>query len=223
MSDPVRLLDHSVADFARRLASGDPTPGGGSASALSAALGASLVSMVANLTAGRPAARGHEATLQEITQRAASASGERLELVELDAAAYDAVVAARRVIRAGAANGDDDRAHAPTAHGATLHAAIIEATRVPLRIAACAADVLRLAERLAAIGNRHALSDVAVAGDLAWAGLRGGLANVRANLPSLGVADPIHAEIAPQLAELDRLATRGLEPIRAALAEREHA
>lgn len=223
MSDPVRLLDHSVADFARRLASGAPTPGGGSASALSAALGASLVSMVANLSTGRPAAAGHEAALQEITKRAASASRALLDLVELDAAAYDAVVAARRVMRAGGANGDDDRAQAAMMHAATLQAAIIEATRVPLRIAACAADVLRLAERLASIGNRYALSDVAVAGDLAWAGLRGGLANVRANLPALGVADPIHAEIAPQLAELDRLATRGVEPVRAALAERERA
>lgn len=218
MSDPVRLLEHSVADFARRLASGAPTPGGGSASALSAALGASLVSMVGNLSTGRPASAGHEAELHEISQRAAVASRELLDLVELDATAYDAVVAARRAVRAGRADDDDGSALA-----ATLREAVVEATRVPLRIAACAADVLRLAEHLAASGNRHALSDIAVAGDLAWAGLRGGLANVRANLPALGATDPIHAEIAPQLAELDRLATRGVEPVRAALAARESA
>lgn len=104
-----------------------------------------------------------------------------------------------------------------------LRAAVVEATRVPLRIAACAADVLQLAERLATMGNRHALSDVAVGSDLAWAGLRGGLANVRANLPALGSDDPLHAEIAPQLGELDRLATRGAEPVRAALVAREDA
>ena len=214
MSDPLRLLDHSIADFARRLASGDPTPGGGSASALSAALGASLVSMVVQLTAGRPAAAGHEADLGDIERRAATSSRELLHLVELDAAAYDAVVAARRVARKDAAE---------QAHAATLRAVVAEATRVPLRIAACAADVLQLAERLAVIGNRYALSDVAVAADLAWAGLRGGLANVRANLPALASDDPLHAEIAPQLVELDRLATRGVEPVRAALAARESA
>lgn len=218
MSDPVRLLDHSVADFARRLASGDPTPGGGSASALSAALGASLVSMVANLTTGRPAAAGHEAELHDITQGAASAMRELLDLVELDTAAYDAVVAARRAVRTGGADGDEE----PEREG-PLRAAVVEATRVPLRIAACAAEVLRLAERLAAFGNRYALSDIAVAGDLSWAGLRGGLANVRANLPALGGTHPIHAEIAPQLAQLDRLATRGVEPLRAALAARGYA
>jgi formiminotetrahydrofolate cyclodeaminase len=217
MSDPVRLLDHSVTDFARRLGSGDPTPGGGSASALSAALGASLVSMVVQLTAGRPTAAEHETVLGEIEQRAARLSRELLDLVELDAAAYDSVVAARRAARA------DTLGHDAEAHAVALRDATVGATRAPLRIAACAADVLRLAERLAAIGNRHALSDIAVAGDLGWVGLRGGLANVRANLPALAADDPLHAEIAPQLAELDRLAARGVEAIRDALAARGHA
>jgi formiminotetrahydrofolate cyclodeaminase len=54
MTDTPRLLDHTVSQFARRLASSDPTPGGGSAAALCAALGASLVAMVARLNAGRP-------------------------------------------------------------------------------------------------------------------------------------------------------------------------
>ncbi|MEO8510447.1 MAG: cyclodeaminase/cyclohydrolase family protein, partial [Chloroflexota bacterium] len=153
----------------------------------------------------------------EIEQRAATSSRELLDLVELDAAAYGAVVAARRAARA------DDFGIDADARATTLRGAIVEATRVPLRIAACAADVLQLAERLAGIGNRYALSDIAVAGDLACAGLRGGLANVRANLPALDTQDAIHAEIAPQLGELDQLAARGVGPVRAALLARDNA
>lgn len=213
MSDPVRLLDHSVADFARRLASGDPTPGGGSASALSAALGASLVSMVANLTTGRPAYAQHEEELREIILGAATMLSDLLSLVEVDAAAYDAVLRARRLSR----NGE----RTAQARELAIWSTIGEATRVPLRIARRAADVLELAARLARVGNRHALSDVVVAADLAWAGLRGGLANVRANLPALPADDPLHAELGPQIEDLDRLAARGVEPVTAALAARD--
>ncbi|MDP8924785.1 MAG: cyclodeaminase/cyclohydrolase family protein, partial [Chloroflexota bacterium] len=42
-----------VTEYLDRLASGDPTPGGGSAAALAGALAAALVSMVCNLTTGR--------------------------------------------------------------------------------------------------------------------------------------------------------------------------
>ena len=53
------LLDtHSTAGFLDALASAAPTPGGGSAAAVMGAMGAALVSMVANLTIGK---KGYEA------------------------------------------------------------------------------------------------------------------------------------------------------------------
>src|SRR6476646_7630135 len=48
-NDP-SLTELSVADFLDRLASGAPTPGGGSAASLAGALAAALTSMVCNLT-----------------------------------------------------------------------------------------------------------------------------------------------------------------------------
>lgn len=212
MTDSPRLLDLTIADFARQLASGDPTPGGGSAAALSAALGAALVSMVANLTAGRPASAAIEEDLREIALGSSTMLCDLLGLVEVDAAAYDSVVRARRLRR------DDDRA--AQLRAAAMREAVAGATLIPLRMARRAAEVLGLAERLAPIGNRHALSDVAVAADLALAGMRGGLANVRANLPSLPADDALHAEIAPQIAEIDALIARGARAVEASLATR---
>ena len=58
-----RFRDLTIDQFAARLASSDPVPGGGSASAVAAALGASLVTMVASLTTGRPKYVDHEPML----------------------------------------------------------------------------------------------------------------------------------------------------------------
>jgi methenyltetrahydrofolate cyclohydrolase len=91
--------------------------------------------------------------------------------------------------------------------------AIREATRVPTVVAQRAAAVLALAERLAPIGNRHAISDVGVAGALAAAGMRGALANVEINLRSLADDDRLAVDAATTRDKL----TAGLDEREAAL------
>src|SRR6187455_1179233 len=89
----------SVEEYLRRLAGGDPTPGGGSASALAGALGASLVSMVCNLTLGRERYAEFEAEARELQLRA-DALRERLQTgIDEDAAAYDRVIGTYRLPR----------------------------------------------------------------------------------------------------------------------------
>jgi formiminotetrahydrofolate cyclodeaminase len=66
MGDSTQLSDLPVHAFLERLGSSDPVPGGGSAAALAAAMGAALVAMVAELTIGRPAYAEHEATLTHL-------------------------------------------------------------------------------------------------------------------------------------------------------------
>lgn len=187
------LTELRLDAFVDRLSSRAPTPGGGSASALAGATGAGLLHMVLELTAGRPNAPD-ETTLAELRGAAASWQSEMLKLVEVDAVAYDSVVAARRLPR----ETDIER----QAHQVQVAAATREATRVPLEIVRRAASVLELAERVVAIGNRNAISDVGVAALLAAAAARGAALNVRINLPALPDDDPLREE-AP--AELDRL------------------
>jgi formiminotetrahydrofolate cyclodeaminase len=208
MRDSLPLLNGSVAEFARRLSSGDPTPGGGSAAALSGALGASLVAMVANLTLGRPAYAEHEPEVRKILDRAELCRDRLLGLIDRDAAAYAAVIEARRISRA------------EPARELTLTAATAEAIRIPMRIARTAGEVMQLAAGLAAIGNRNALSDVAVAADLARSGVRGGVANVGANLPSLPVDHPLREEVPPVLATIESLVEASGRAVETALAAR---
>ncbi|HEX7173107.1 MAG TPA: cyclodeaminase/cyclohydrolase family protein [Candidatus Limnocylindria bacterium] len=189
-----RLADLSVEELLRRLATDDPVPGGGSASALAGAMAAALVHMVVELTAGRPASADHEGRLTEIRGAAAGLQSELLGLMQADAVAYASVVAARRLPR----ETDRDR----EARRIQLDAAVREATGSPLSIVRRAAEVLVLAEELAPIGNRNAVSDVGVAGLLASAAIRGAAVNVEINLPSLPADDPLRAEARREIDEL---------------------
>ena len=97
MGDPTQLTDLSVQELLERLGSSDPVPGGGSASALAAAMGAALVAMVAELTIGRAEYVEHEETVRHLRFDAIERRAELVSLAQEDATAYDAVVQARRM------------------------------------------------------------------------------------------------------------------------------
>lgn len=195
-----RLTELSVRALLERLATRDPVPGGGSASGLAGSMGAALLSMVVELTTGREGGGADTETLTEIATAAAVWQSELLNLAELDANAYLAVVRARRLPRGT----DRER----EARDVQVAAAVREATRVPLATARAASEVLALAERLAPVGNRNAISDVGVGALLASAAVRGAALNVRINLPSLTGDDELRADaergVAELLEDLDR-------------------
>ncbi len=172
-----RLDDLTLASFLRRLGSADPTPGGGSAAALTGAMGAALVAMVCNLTLGREKFRDVEEEVQTIRDRVDVLRGLLQDGIDADAAAYDRVMAAYRLPRGS----DDERARRSEA----MQAATIGAARVPLAIAADAAEVLELAGQAAPITNANVASDVAVGALLAATAIRGLTVNVEVNLANV--------------------------------------
>lgn len=186
-----RLTEMSVRELVESLATNEPAPGGGSAAALTGAMGAALVQMVVELTVGRPTADGHDAALGQIRSAAAGCQSELLNLAEADAAAYASVIAARRLSRETERERESRRVQ--------VDAATREATRAPLETARRALQVLELAETLAPMGNRNAVSDIGVAGLLAAAALGGAALNVRINLPFLAEDEPLRAEAATQI------------------------
>jgi methenyltetrahydrofolate cyclohydrolase len=180
------LPELSVEAFLTRLASEAPTPGGGSAAALAGAMGAALLHMVVQLTADRPAGAEHHETLTELRGAAAAWQSELLRLAELDASAYEGVIRARRLPRTTERESESRTVQ--------LAAAMREATRVPLEVTRRAGELIGIAERLAPIGNRNAISDVGVGALLAAAAVRGAAQNVRINLPYLPDDDPLRDE-----------------------------
>jgi len=194
----VQLADLTVDDFLDRLASSDPAPGGGSASALAGAMAAGLVGMVAELTAGREQYAEQDAAVREIGAAAAEHRRTLMTLAQDDATAYDGVVRARRLPKETEAD--------QAARSVALRASMLEAARIPMQIASESLDVLQLAERIAPIGNKNAVSDAGVAALLAAGALRGAVLNVRINLPYLAADESMRTEAPAELARLEELA-----------------
>jgi len=196
-----RFRDLSLDAFVDVLASAAPTPGGGAASAVTAALGAGLVAMVASLSRDRPkyaAFADHHA--------AAAAAGRELSdrllaLADEDAAAYDAFGIAMKMPRAT----DEEK----VARSAALRSAARLAADVPLRILAACREVLVASEALAGRSNLKAASDLAVASRLAEAAAHGAAANVRVNLPITddeAFAEEMEGRVGRLLCEVGELA-----------------
>jgi formiminotetrahydrofolate cyclodeaminase len=157
--------------------------------------------MVAELTIGRPDAAADESELSDLRDAAVLRRDELLDLAEADAAAYAAVLAARRMPRESEAE-RELRADA-------MRTTIVTAAEVPLRTARAAAEVLDLARRIAPIGNPNAVSDAGVGAQLAAAAIRGALLNVRINLPYLPAGEPLIETATAAAGELEEAAGDG--------------
>ncbi len=164
----------TLEQFHDELASASPAPGGGSAAAMAGALGAALVAMVARLTIGRKNYQEVNAEFENLLPRADALRAELLQLMVYDADAY------RRVMDAYQLPKDTDAAK--TARADAIQSALQHAANVPLRVAQACAEILEMAQRAAARGNKNAASDAGAGALMAEAGLRAALLNVEINL-----------------------------------------
>jgi methenyltetrahydrofolate cyclohydrolase len=178
------LVEKSVSELLSAFSSSDPTPGGGSASALASAVGASLLMMVAGLPKTRTNAPEERAALQDAAQTVAQLREKLAGAIDTDTHAYDRVVAAYRLPKSSTEE-QASRQHA-------IQAALRAATDVPLDVVRWSAQALEQAAVVAQHGHRAAGSDIGVAVALLVAGGRGALMNVETNLG--GVKDAAYVE-----------------------------
>ena len=185
--------NNTIAKFLDELASEQPTPGGGGAAAIMGAVGAALVSMVANLTIGK---KNYEAFDAEL--KATNAAAEKVR-AELTAAIDEDVVAFNGVMGAyGLPRGTDEE---KAARSAAIQAALKQATDAPLRAVKACHEVIKLSAVVAEKGNVNVISDAGVAVLAANAGLRSAALNVYINTKS--IKDREFAEI--RLGEVNAL------------------
>jgi formiminotetrahydrofolate cyclodeaminase len=173
----MKLTERTVHDLLGAFRSSEPTPGGGSASALTGAVGSSLLAMVAALP--KPAA-ADAAELQQLQAAGARCTelAQQLEsLVDRDSDAYDLVVSAYRLPKA---TEEEKRARAER-----IQQALRAAIDAPLDVMRACAAAAEQAPVIAQLGNRNASSDVQVAVELLRAGLAGARLNVEINLGSV--------------------------------------
>lgn len=178
------LIEKSLRDLLSAFSSSDPTPGGGSASALASAVGASLLLMVAGLPKTRSNTPADRAALDRAVEELTVLRQDVADAIDADTAAYDQVVAAYKLPKGTA----DEQQARKTAIQRALRAAI----DVPLGVMRLSSLALRQAGIVAAHGHRAAASDVGVAVALLQAGAAGARLNVDINLQ--GVGDAAYAE-----------------------------
>jgi glutamate formiminotransferase/formiminotetrahydrofolate cyclodeaminase len=166
--------DSTPHNFIEAVASKEPTPGGGSVAALAGALAAALTKMVAGLTVDRKKYADVSETAAEILADSARLQTELTDAIAEDAAAFDAVMAAFR-------NKELDEA----AKADAIEEATIGAGAVPLRVAQMSRGVALLAQNIAEIGNRNAVTDAAAAAIMARAAVQAAGLNVKVNAVGL--------------------------------------
>ena len=171
------LSEKPVVTFLDELASSAPAPGGGSAAALAAAIGAALVSMVANLTVGKRQYVDVQADIQRILVRSEALRHKCQDLLEKDVAAYTQVSQVYKMPK------DTDEQKA--ARAGAMQKGLKNATTVPMELAQVCVEVLELCPEAAEKGNVNAVSDAGVGALMAEAALRAAALNVLINLGSI--------------------------------------
>jgi methenyltetrahydrofolate cyclohydrolase len=193
----MKLIDTPLTELLAAFSAPDPTPGGGSASALASALGASLLMMVGRLPKTRTGAADERSALDASVQSLSSIRDSLTEAIDADTAAYDRVVAAYKRPK----HPTDDQ----EARKAAIQDALRGATDVPVQVMRLSAAALRESDVVAAHGHAGAASDVGVGVALLRAGLRGARLNVEINLDA--IRDEAYA--ARVRAEIEQLAPGG--------------
>lgn len=195
------IRDESIESYLGRLASGEPTPGGGATGALAVAEGAGLLAMAARFSAAEEDARSSEGLIAAC-----------LGLADGDERGFGAVAEAFGLPR--------DTPEARSRRSAAIQAALAEAVRPPRGIVDAAERALDLAERVLDAANPNVLSDVGAALGCVRGGLTAAAVTLETNLGPLR-DEGLEGVLRTDVDRADRLVARAdalLGRVRAAVA-----
>ena len=170
-------IELSCIEFADKLSSKAPTPGGGGAAAYAGALSSALCSMVANLTIGKKKYADVEEDIKKLLNRTEVYRHELMELVGRDAEAFEPLSKAYSLPK--------DTYEAKAHRDEVMETCLNEASKVPMHIMEVCCKVIALIDELAKKGSVLAVSDAACAASLAKSALQCAHLNVLINTKSM--------------------------------------
>ena len=173
----MKLVEQLVIDFVAATASKAPTPGGGAIAALTAATGAALAEMVANLTFGKKGYEEIQDEMEELQTKAEAIRMRMLELSQADADVFNIFMNALGLPK----NTDEEKA----ARTAAIQQAYKDAAMVPFEIGELANQIFDLAELASRKGNQNLITDGIIAAINARAAVKSAFLNVRINLSGI--------------------------------------
>jgi formiminotetrahydrofolate cyclodeaminase len=198
------ITQSSVDKFLDDLASGAPTPGGGSAAAIMGAMGAALLSMVCNVTLGKKGQEAVAAEMQSVRDESEKLRTRLTAMVAEDVAAFDGLMAAYRLPKTS----EEDKAR----RGASIQSSLRAATETPLDCARACAKVIALSRRAGEKGYSGVISDAGAGVLAAHAALRSAALNVYINAPAL-TDRAFAAEASRELGQLLEFCARETESV----------
>ena len=173
----MKLVEQRVIDFVAATASKEPTPGGGAIAALTAATGAALAEMVANLTFGKKGYEEVQTEMEELQVKAQAIRERMLELSQADADVFNIFMNALGLPK----NTDEEK----IARTAAIQQAYKDAAMVPFEIGELAYQIFELAELASSKGNQNLITDGIIAAINARAAVKAAFLNVRINLSGI--------------------------------------
>lgn len=171
------LVEMKLTDFVDEVSRESPAPGGGSIAALSGALGASLSSMVSNLTANKRGSEKVDEILNDAADKCQIIKENLVKAIDADTNAFNEYMDARRL----PANSDAEK----EIRNSAMQNGLKNAVMVPFHTAEESAKVIELAEITAKNGNPNSITDVGVGAQMAFSGVLGGIYNVLINLKDI--------------------------------------
>jgi glutamate formiminotransferase/formiminotetrahydrofolate cyclodeaminase len=171
------LVEMKLTDFVDEVSRESPAPGGGSIAALAGALGASLSSMVSNLTANKRGSEDVDAILNKAAEECQQIKESLVNAIDEDTNAFNAYMNARRL--------PNKTAEEKKAREAAMQAGLKQAVMVPLNTAKQSYRAIEIAEDVARNGNPNSITDVGVGAQSAYTGVLGGVYNVLINLKDI--------------------------------------
>ena len=171
------IKDQSIQFFLNELASKSATPGGGSVAALMGAQSAALISMVCNLTIGKPKYAEVEAEMQALLQKSEALREKLTDLIKADVEVFNRLMTAYGLPK----ETDEEKA----ARTEVIQAVLKAATQVPLDCARACAEAIDLSRCAANKGSLGVISDAGAAVMAGYSGLKSAALNVYINTGSL--------------------------------------
>ena len=177
----MQFKSKTINEFIEQLSSETSVPGGGSASALSGALGVSLILMVANLTVGKEKYAKYEELNQSVITESREIRDELLGLIDRDSEVYSNLLAAYKLPRVT----DEEK----EIRNKEIFDATLEAIKAPFEIMEVSLKALHLCSSLIGKSNENAVSDLGVSAQNLMACLSGAWLNVLINLKGQHIPD----------------------------------
>lgn len=176
--DAKKLVDMSLSDFADETASDSPAPGGGSISAYMGAMGVSLGTMVANLSAQKKGWDDQVPFFSEMAEQGQALKDRLIHLVDEDTAAFNKIIDAVRMPKATEA---EKKARTKAMDDATKYA-----INIPMQIMKTSNESYAFLKVMAQKGNPNSVSDAGVGALACRAAVHGAYLNVKINCAGFG-------------------------------------